>query len=180
MTLANDANTPTRITLVLRDENRVEVKKEFLVSTSAWDPATGLVADLKTIRDGLVTAYGNVSGALIYKAFITLAQTDDTAIAGPANSRISDAASVVVNLEDAPKQATIEIPAAVIGLFTGTTGKNRNKIDNQDAALLAFTELFSTTDGSFTISDGETITDTSAEQVDSGKRIVKKVKQPLS
>lgn len=180
MTLIAEPTNPTVITIVLRDENGVELNKEFYVPTSVWNPATGLIADLKTIRDNLVTAYAAIFDGLIYRAFISLRQIDDTATLGPANSDFTQAASVVVNLSTAGKTATIEIPAPDIGIFTGATPPNSNQIDKADTALLAFTELYSVTDGTFTISDGEQVTDTSAEQVKGGKRISKKVKLPTT
>lgn len=180
MTLAVDGTNPTVVTLVLRDANGVEVQKEFYVPTAVWDPATGLIADLKTIRDNLVTAYGAIFDGLIYRAFITLKQTDDTASVGPAGSYFTQAASVVCRLSTAGKLATIEIPAPDIGIFNGPTPPNSNQIDKADAGLLAFTEMFSLTDGVFSISDNERITDTSADQVKGGKRISKRVKQPVT
>jgi len=177
MALAADTK-PTRITLILRDENAREIAKEFPVPAAVWDPATGLIADLKTIRDNLVTAFGNNTNALIYRAFITLAQTDDTLELGAAGSNLTDTASLVLNLSTAGKQTGYLFPAPVIGMFTGATGKNRNVVDTQDATLLTFTEMLSLTDGKFTVSDGEKLTDTSAEQVASGKRISRKIKAP--
>lgn len=180
MALANDATNPTVITLVLRDEDGVELTKDFVVPAAVWSPTTGLIADLKTIRDNLVTAFATIYDGLIYRAFIRLSQTDDTSDVGPANSKHSEVASVVFRLNTAGKYATYEIPAPDIGIFSGPTVPQRNVIDTQDGGLTAFAELFSDADGVFTISDGETITDTTAEQVKGGKRLSRKLKLPTS
>lgn len=178
MTLAISPQNPTVITLLLRDINAREIKKEFFVPVTVWDPATDLLADLYTIRNTLVTEFAPISTALIYRTFVTLGQTDDTDTFGPAGSDLTDAASLVLNLSSAGKQASYILPSPNIGVFVGDTGKNRNIVDVADADLLAFVELMSLTDGSFVISDGESVTDTGAEQVSSGKRIARKIKAP--
>jgi hypothetical protein len=179
MALITDPTTPTTISLVLRDENAREIVKEFQVPTAVWDVSADSIGALTTIRNTLVTALNAITNGLVYRAFITIKQVDDTLELGVAGSDLSDAASLVLNLETAGKKAGYILPAPVIGVFAGATGKNRNLVDVADGDLLTFTELFSTTDGSFTLSDGEQVTDTSAEQVASGKRISRKIKAPV-
>jgi hypothetical protein len=55
------------------------------------------------------------------------------------------------------KWATIKIPAPNIGIFEGATGTGRNRVDNQDADLLTYLNLWTVTTGICTLSDGETI-----------------------
>lgn len=171
MALANDTN-PTSIKLVLVDESGNSVTKTFYVPTTVWNPATDLWAALQTIRDNLVTAYNAVTDALILRAFVTVSQSDDTSILGAANSEVENIASVVANLETAPKKATLQIPAPAIGIFQGTTGSPKNIVDIADADLLALIAQYQTTGGKFVLSDGETIADTTP--LKSGKRIHRK------
>ncbi len=171
MTLALDSN-PTVIKLVLRDEAQNSVTKEFVVPTSVWDPASDLFTALATIRDNLVTAYDVITDALVYRALVTVGQTDDTAVIGGGDSEVENIASIVANLSTPPKQATVQIPAPEVGIFVAPTGKSKNIVDIADSALETFIDFYQTTGGSFTISDGETIDDTTP--LDSGKRIHRK------
>lgn len=174
--LQNDPTKPTTITVTLIDENYVTVDREFIVPTSSWDPTTGLIADLKTIRDNLITELNPITNALVLKATININQTDDTSVVGPDNSRMGDQAQLTLVLDSAsPKYANYLVPAAADGIF-GATGKNVNVVDTSDADLLAFLEFFTTTDGVFTISDGETLDDTTL--IVSGKRVYRKFKAP--
>lgn len=178
MTLAASPD-PTIITLVLRDISKRESHFEFVVPTAVWDPSTGLIADLKTIRDNLVTRFGAVTNSLIYRAFITLKQTDDTDTLGPAGSNLTEGAAIVCDLATAGKLTTIVLPDPVIGIFQGSTGVSRNNVDVADSDLNLLLDKFQTTGGTFTLSDGEYLLDT-ANPATKGRRTVRKVKAPLA
>lgn len=161
------------ISLVLKDTGGKFSTKDFKVDPAEWDPATGLIADLKTIRDNLVTAYNVITNCLIYRGFITLPQTEDT-LEFPAtecNTRV--VGSVVANLETAGKKTTLQVPGPDVGIFEGGTGKAFNTIDVTDAGLNTFLDFYQATGGDFLISDGEKLDD-AANPADSGKRITLK------
>lgn len=161
--------TPVKLVVTLRDEAQNQTTKTFIVPTSVWNPASDLWADLVTIRDGLLTALNAITDALVWKASIMIGQAEDTSTGGAANSEVENIASVVVNLATIGKTAVLAVPAPVIGLFEGASGKPKNIVDIADAALLTYVDEFQTTGGNFVLSDGEFVDDTTP--VDSGKRI---------
>lgn len=168
MALANDPTYPVVISLEMVDlAGQPASVKEFFVRSDVWDPATGLIADLKTIRDNLVTAVNAVTDALIKRAIIRLVQTEDTALVGA--GQIENIASISCNTATAGIRRTVKIPAASIGVFLGATGEDSNRVDKTDADLLAFLEFFTDTDGSFFIGTDTHLADTAI--VASGKRI---------
>lgn len=169
------ANVGATIKLTVRGTGKGDSTLEFPVPTSVWNPATGLLAALVTIRDDLVTKFNAISDGLIYRASIVVGQEEDTLEYQAGDVNIAEKADVVVNLATAGKKAVLRIPAPAVGIFLGTSGKNYNTVDPNDVALLAYTELFSTTDGSFQISDGEYIQD-ATPQVDSGRRNTRRAK----
>lgn len=175
MTLANDA-FPTTITLILRDVAQNAVSKTFVIPTGVWDPASDLFSALVTIRDNLVTKYNLVTAALIYKAFITVAQTEDTATVGGAGTEIAVNASIVGNLATAGKTATIAIPAPEVGIFTGSSGPALNIVDIADTDLVSFVDEYKAA-GDFVISDGENLDATTP--LDSGKRLTRRSNKKL-
>lgn len=167
------ANNLAVITLVLKDTGGKTSAKEFFVPTTSWDPATGLIADLKTIRDSLVTAYNAISYALIEKSFISLSQAEDTLEFPATVCQIAEVASIVGNIDAVEKKnASIVVPAPHVDIMEGATGKQYNTVDILDAALVTFITMYETTADVFTISDGETLDDTTP--LDSGKRISKR------
>jgi len=169
MALAYDS-APTTIKLVIRDLGGNSATKEFAIPTAVWDPAADLFSALVTIRDALVTAYNAVIDGLIFRAIISVGQTETAATVGVGN--IEDLASIVANLSTLGKNAVIQIPTPNVGIFNGASGKPYNVVDIADAALITFVDMYKTTGGDFVISDGETIDDTTP--LDSGKRIFRR------
>lgn len=167
MTLATSAK-PTVISLILRDLGQNQATKEFVVPTSVWDQATALWADLKTIRDDLVTAYDVITDCLIYRAIVSIRQTDDTGTVGAAGSEVENLASIVCNLSTAGKQTVIQVPAPNVGIMMGTSGKQFNIVDITDAGLITFMDEYQLTGANFSIADGEFLDDTTP--MDAGKR----------
>lgn len=167
MTLASAAK-PTVISLILRDLGQNQATKEFVVPTAVWDPATALWADLKTIRDDLVTAYDAITDCLIYRAIVSIRQTDDTDTVGATGSEVENLASIVCNLETAGKQTVIQVPAPNVGIMQGASGKQFNLVDIADAALITFIDEYQTTGANFSLADGEFLDDTTP--MDAGKR----------
>ena len=86
---------------------------------------------------------------------------------------IWDIANIVVNIAGGQgKRGVIKIPCPVIGIFQGAEGAARNNVDIADADLGTFVDQFQTTGGSFVISDGEFVDDTTP--MVAGKRISRK------
>jgi len=171
MALGYPTVKPTFVTLVVLDEAGDESHLVYPIRVSAWSAATGLLADLYTIRDAIVTAFNAVSDSTIDSVLTTIAQRNDPKALGAANSEIENIANVVCELETFGKPpAVVKIPAPNIGIFLGTTGEDKNQIDKNDAALLTYLGLFQETGGTVTISDGEQLSDAAAFIL-SGKRV---------
>lgn len=162
---------PTKVVLTLRDEASNSVTKTYVVPTSVWNPASDAFGALATIRDGLVTALNAITDALIWKATISIGQEEDTDTLGAAGSEVENLASIVCNINGLSKTTVIQVPAPEIGIFTATTGKNKNVVDLTDVALNTFIDEFEV-GGNFTVSDGEVLNATTP--MDSGKRIHRK------
>jgi hypothetical protein len=160
---------PTRITVTIRDNSSKGVTKTFVVPVAVWNPATDLWADLLTIRDNLVTALNAVLDGLIYRVNVIVGQQEDAAVQSANACEVEDIASVVLNLATLGKTAVLQIPTPVIGVFKGASGKDKNRVDVTDADLNALVDLFQTTGGTFVLSDGEFVDDTTP--IDDGKRI---------
>lgn len=160
---------PTRITITVRDKSAKSVTKTFVVPVAVWDPATALWADLVTIRDGLITALSAIMDGLVYRANVIIGEQEDTAVQATNDCKVEDIASVVVNLATLGKTAVLQVPTPVIGVFQGATGKDRNRVDIADVDLNSYVDEFQTTGGSFVLSDGEYVDDTTP--IDDGKRI---------
>ncbi len=163
---------PTVIRLTLTDFGGRTSVKDFVVPTSIWNPASDLLTAIAAIRDNLVTAVDAVTDALITDTFIVITEKESLTLPA-AECQIFDIASLVVNLAGGEgKKATMQMPCPTDTIFVDTSGPNWNVVDTTDAALLAYLDEFQTTGGSFTISDGEFIDDTTP--INAGKRISRK------
>jgi len=155
------------------DESGNTSTKQYVVNPVAWPPATGLWADLVTIRTNLLADIANVSGAAIASVHTTIVQVEETvppSSVADVGSEVENMASLSLNLVTAGKFATLQIPAADIGIFLAPNGPDKNVVDKTDANLLAFLENFEADPtGDFTLSDGENIDGTTP--IKSGKRI---------
>lgn len=124
------------------------------------DPAA-VAADAEAARVSFVAAWPSVSQAIIYQAVVRQAFYEDTAVVGAGNNAVK--ATVVCRIDplESGKTANLVIPAPAQGIFVAASGPSAKIIDPLDAGLLAYVELFTTTDGVFSISDGETLVDAS-------------------
>jgi hypothetical protein len=165
-------DAPTAIRLTLTDKAGFTSVKDFYVPTTVWDPASDLFTAIVTIRDTLVTQQNLVTNALVSSTFITIDQQESVSLPTP-DCDIWDIANVVVNIAGGQgKRGVIKIPCPAIGIFQGTEGADRNNVDIADADLGTFVDQFQTTGGSFVISDGEFVDDTTP--MVAGKRISRK------
>jgi len=172
MALAYSAG-PTVIRIVYVDEHSRKSVKDYVVPTAVWDPASDLLAAIVTIRDNLVTQINLNTEALLLNAFIVVRQIEDTLSLPGSDCHVNEIASIVTNLEAGEgKKAIFQIPAPVDAMFVGASGPDKDRVDTANANLNTFIDMFQTTGGSFTISDGETIDDTTP--LVSGRRIFKK------
>ncbi len=163
---------PTVIRLTLTDIGGKTSVKDFVVPTTVWNPASDLLTAIAAIRDNLVTAIDNVTDALVTDTFIVITEKESLSL--PAvDCLITDIASLVVNLAGGEgKKGILKIPCPQEIIFVDTSGPNRNVLDTLDAAVIAYVDEFQTTGGSFTISDGEFVDDTTP--MVAGKRISRK------
>lgn len=156
--------------VVLADEAGNKVTKDYMVDPTVInvsDPATTL-GDIATVRTDLLAALDAVTDGQVVTVHTTIALVEDTSFYGGPDSEIENLASLSLRLETDGKFANLQIPAPNIGIFQGTFGADKNKIDKTDAALLAYVNLFASGNG-FTISDGEFVN--ASEPIVSGKRI---------
>jgi len=172
MALAYSAG-PTVIRVVYIDEHSRKSVKDYVVPTSVWDPASDLLTAIATIRDNLVTQLNLNTKALLLNAFIVVRQTEDTLSLPGADCHVNEIASIVTNLEAGEnKKAIFQVPAPVDAMFVGASGPDFDRVDTTNVNLGTLIDMFQTTGGDFTISDGETIDDTTP--LVSGRRIFKK------
>lgn len=162
---------PTVVRVSLTDLTGFVSVKDFFVPTAVWDPASDLFSALVTIRDDLVTALNAMTDCLLSDVSIHIAQKESILLPTPVCS-IAEIASIVVNLAGGQgKKAILKIPGPDPLIFQDTSGADRNRVDLADAAVIAYVDEFQTTGGSYVISDGEFIDDTTPTV--SGKRITR-------
>lgn len=135
-----------------------------LVDASGENKATlrynVVAADFPTLVTNVATiiaALGAITDAVIVGYSLGEKFGEDSSFNAAAGVEIENIASVSCRL-DAPQEkwATLKIPAPVEGIFETATGTGRNRIDPTDADLLTYLNLFVTTTGICTLSDGET------------------------
>jgi len=132
--------------------------------TAATDAATVLTA-LGDMTDSVVSSYS------INEVFA------ENALTLPANAINAIKASMSVYLEGAgQKRGNLKIPAPKTGIFVSASGPNNNVVDDTDPAVIAYIDLYQTTGGILTLSDGETVRD--ADWWAGGKRISRGSQNP--
>ncbi len=165
--------SPTTIRVTIKDNAGLTSTKDFVIPTSVWDPASDLFSALETIRATLIAALNAIDDGLLFVVSLVIDQREDTLLLPAVECKITDIASIVVNLSGGGgKTAVLQVPCPEIGIFQGTTGLDKNTVDIADAALNTYVDQFQATGGSFTISDGETVDDTTPMK--SGKRVSRK------
>ncbi len=165
---------PTVVRLLYVDIHNRKSTKTYVVPTAVWDPATDLWTAIETIRDNLVIEINKVTNALLLRAFIVVTEKEDTLLLPAGDQHVNEIASIVTNLDGGEgKKFTFKIPAPVDGLFVGASGKNLDIVDTADVDLNLLLDLFQTTGGTFTVSDGEFLADV-ANPAESGRRLFRK------
>ncbi len=165
---------PTVIRVVYKDNHGLTSVKDYVVPTAVWDPAADLWTAIETIRNTLITQINLNTKALVLNAFVVVKQSEDTLSIPAADCHVNEFASLVVLLDGGEdKKATMQIPAPVDAMFTGSSGANFNIVDVEETNLNTFLDLFQDTGGSHTISDGETLDDQTFPAL-SGARIFRK------
>lgn len=126
---------------------------------------TTILAALNAITKSSVVSY--VLGEVYAEDAVTL----------PADAENAIKASISVYLEGlGQKRANIKIPAPVNAIFTAATGPGFNVVSGSAASVTGYIDLFETTAGVATISDGETVRDTN--NFAGGKRISRGSQNP--
>jgi len=126
---------------------------------------TTALLDVETVRQRLQA----LTRASLRAYGITDTFVDDAFVYPTGNVEIEDKASITVNLEGLSKRANVRIPAPVDSIFTTATGPGFNVVNGSNADVQAFLSIFQTTGGVCTISDGETVDDSTPFQA--GKRV---------
>lgn len=172
MTLGYTAG-PTALRAVYKDNHGKISVKDYIVPTGVWDPGSDLLSALVTIRDALVVQINLNTKALLINMFISIKQTEDTLTIPASDCHVNEMASVILNLEAGDnKKTTLQIPAPVDAMFQGASGPTFDDVKIDEANLGTLVDMFQTTGGSFTLSDGETVDDT--VPIVSGRRIFRK------
>jgi len=162
-------STGWRLTVTLNDTSGSS-------STLTFDLVAADQLTASTDAATILTALGNVTDSVVGQYFLGEVFAED-ALTLPANAENAIKASVSLYLEGAgQKRANLKIPAPNIGLFTATSGPGYNVVDGADTALEAYIDLFQTTGGVATISDGETVRDN--QPFAGGKRISRGSQNP--
>jgi hypothetical protein len=158
------------IRVTLADEAGNKVTKDYPVDPTVIDPTDPNVTfgDIAAVQTDLVSKLNAVTDGQVVTVHWSITQIENTSFYGAAGSEIENLASLSLRLETDGKFANLQIPAPNIGIFQGTFGSDKNKVDKADVALLDFVNLFASGNG-FTISDGEFIN--ASEPIFSGKRI---------
>jgi len=132
--------------------------------TATADAAT-IITNLTAITKSTIISY--VLGEVFAENAVTL----------PADAENAIKASISVYLEGlGQKRANIKIPAPVNAIFTAATGPGFNVVSGTAAAVTNYINLFKTTGGVATISDGETVRD--LNNFAGGKRISRGSQNP--
>lgn len=130
------------------------------IATALTDAAAD-VALLEAVTDAIVFSYNVGQGF-----------EEDTVLYAAEGVHIEDIASIVAKIDDPEvKFAQIKIPAPNVGIFQAATGPLSNEIDPADAALVAYLNIWETTGGNATLSDGETLVSPGTAGNVTGKRI---------
>lgn len=138
--------------------------------TSADDAAAA--TDAATILAALTAATKSTIGQYTYGPKFV-----EDALTLPADAENVIKASISAYIDGlGNKRANIKIPAPVNAMFTATSGPGFNVVSGSAAAVTGYLDLFETTGGVATISDGETLRDT--QNFAGGKRISRASQNP--
>lgn len=149
-----------RLTVTLVDSSGVNTSNKQYELVAA-DMATA-ITDSATI----MTALNGVTDAAIKGYSIAEVYAETGTFTLPTDAEIENMALLVGRLDGNPfKKVTLSIPAPSIDIFVSSTGANRNVVDLQDAAVVAYRSLFQAPGNVAYVSDGETL-----DVLESGKR----------
>lgn len=133
-------NTTTTVDLIADDAAAI---------TAIEGAATAIAAAYNGASDGVLLGYD------LTKQFV------ENALTLPATAQREMKAVINANLDGKPLDVgRIVIPMPNNGIFVAATGANNNIVDSGDAAVQAVLALYQTTAGVATLSDGDTVDDT--------------------
>lgn len=139
-------------------------------STLRYELSSATMAEAVTDAATVLAELGPVTDAAIVGYSVGEKFEEDTSLFG--TGEIENIASVVARIDSAEqKYATVKIPAAADGIFKAASGPDYNVVDAADADLVAYLNLWETTAGVATLSDGETLEDPGTAGNVVGKRI---------
>lgn len=113
----------------------------------ALSSMSDVIAALDAVTDAVIESYG----------VLTKYAEDNLTL--PATAEIEKRAVISCKIEDSfpTKYVNLFIPAPNVGIFLAATGPNAAVVDTNDAALIAYLELFGAGTNVATVSDGEQI-----------------------
>lgn len=126
-------------------------------------------AAAETARANLFGLINGVTKSLVSQMVVSEVFLEDTDVVGLGENE--NQAIVVCRLDpiEAGKTVNVRIINPDDGIFVAASGAGYNQVDPTDVTLLAYLEAFTAADGVFTLSDGESLADTSI--IKSGKRV---------
>lgn len=165
-----------KLSVVLKALNDRTVSKDFDLGEFDGVTLEEEFGEANNAAVQIVGALEDVTEATVVKQTLTYFMVDNPAAAGAGD--VTEYALLNVWTLDEDDPTAVEhvsqhyIPAPVIGIFEGATGKDRDRIDRDDADLAQYVQQVA--QHAF-ISDGETIQESSGVNgMDSGKRITRK------
>lgn len=165
-----------KLSLVLKGLNDRTIPKEYDLGEFDGVSLEVEFGEANNAAVQIVGALSAITEATIVKQTLSYVMVDDAGLAGGGDVTEYALLNVWTLDEDDPTAvdhiAQHYVPAPAIGIFEGTTGKDRDRVDRSDADLTQYVQQVS--QHAF-ISDGETIqTALGVGGMDSGKRVVRK------
>ena len=137
------------VSFIIRDKSNVATTMRIQLAEGAYADA---VADAAIVR-GYVEA---ATDGTLHKMFVEELILNDAWALPAEDCDVGVKASMTFQLAGGTgKAANFSIPAPSIGIFMGASGKNRNIVDGEDAAIVNLVDMFDASGGEAYISDGE-------------------------
>lgn len=137
-------------------------------ATLRYDLVAANFTDAQTARTAILALLGAVTDAQVVSYSLGEGFVEDTDFYG--SGEIENVGLAVCKLTTDGKTVNVRIPAPVDGIFVAASGPDYNELDPADADLQAYLAIWEAA-GYATISDGESVRETSTAGNFWGKRI---------
>lgn len=147
------------------DNGGNQVTREYAMKpeVATYETASASAAEMQPLLDALTGA--TMPKFRVFQEFVN----NTFVLPADAGVQVENQASLTYLLQAlGSKKANLNIPAPIIGLFTASSGPNANIIDIDNAAIIAFSDMFLAA-SDFRLSDGEYI-----QRLLNGRRVHKR------